>query len=106
MARPKSDQELTETTPYNQPFEVPAGEENDVHVLVEQIEFDGETGEKKSKPHPMTTNIRQWITFLDTHRRLGYAIVRVLHLPKDAQKFDPKEYYDEKTLGIIAKLTA
>ena len=76
---------------YNQKYKVPEGEEDQIHAIIEKIEFDEDL--KISKPSIYKTNARQWSTFLKNHEAVGFTILRILHAPKDAVKFDAKELY-------------
>lgn len=68
-------------------FAVPKGQEGMVFAIIEKGPvFSPQTGERLSTPYQYTTNPRQWSTFLDRHKALGFTIQEVLHLPEGARK--------------------
>lgn len=91
----KAKQVLTveETTAEN--YEVPKWEEKFIHAKIEQMKFDGETGEKLSKARIQKYNTVEWPQIIKTHWKLGWTIREVLHAPEGAMAFDPKTFYKE-----------
>lgn len=62
-------------------YVVPEGEEKDFHVLLEKVEYDNKTGEKKSKPFIQKYNPRTWLKLSKKIKAQGFDRIEILHDP-------------------------
>ena len=72
-------------------FKLKAAEKNDVHVVLEVVEFDAQTGKKLSRPFTQIYDPTSWAQFLDNRAVTGATIIHVNHLPKGAKSVEQWE---------------
>jgi hypothetical protein len=77
-------------------YTVPEGENETVAVIIEQVNFDGETGERLSQPNTYKTNPTQWLQFIKLHKTQGFTITKLLHIPESAKMIDLDTFYPKK----------
>lgn len=91
--RPRAAAPVTRTIgPAFNNYEVPKGEENVVHVEIEQRSFNPVTLKRESAPQIYKTDPRQWQQWLEVRETLGWSINQILHLPEGAKEVEPDPF--------------
>ena len=67
-------------------YEVKADEKDSIHVELEQVKFDRETGEKTSRPFIQKYSKAAWVGVRKSIHLYGYQHVKVLHAPQGSNK--------------------
>ena len=60
-------------------------------VVIEQPNFDAQTGERLSTPYAVTFNEKDWLQFLTFGLGLGHVIHEILNLPNRWKKPEDKD---------------
>ena len=102
------EQALTPGQPKAQKWTPGKGEENDIHVIIEQPYHDSITGEQLSKPRRQSFNLIAWKDFQEFGPRMGFWVREVLHVPKgvnaDYKNPDPSIQKAKRKDELMAEL--